>query len=120
MNQSTIECPSCKSTKCILGSFERSDADDGFYSHFHPKDVTYFVFPPRAPVKSKDGFSACMECGCTWNFIDPEVLQKMLDKHGVRPGELPHKKSTTLHYALWVGLICLTTLVIFVSSSHNV
>ena len=113
----SMTCPFCKSEKCLRGDFSR-DSDDGFWGRFYPRDVTYFVATPSVKLTSTDGFIACIECGCIWNFIDPESLRKLLKKHGLKSGEVPKKKSAFVHYAIWLSLISITAAAIFFAGSQ--
>jgi hypothetical protein len=115
----SMTCPFCKSEKCLRGDFSDADPDGGFLGRFFPRDVTYFVATPSVKLKSPDGFTACIECGCIWNFVDPDSLRKLLKKHGLKPGEVPEKKSVVVHYTVWLSLIGLTAAAIFFAISQS-
>ncbi len=106
-------CPACRKTYCIRGRFESADVDEGFARRFFPEDLDYFVAPPNVRLQ-RETFAACVNCGCTWGFVDPDALAYLLHQRGLQPGQVPKHKSRARHYFNWLMFLAVSALIALV------
>ncbi len=105
-------CPACGSHNLVIGSLLCSDEDTKMTGSFHPAGLKFFAFIRSVPLSKKDGFRACADCGCVWNYLDPIQLQKPLKKKATGPSVMAEELSHKGKIQLWILLIILVVMVI--------
>lgn len=98
-------CPACHGDRIVHGNFVGNGADDRFDRRFFPTGMAYIVVAPSVRLESREGFRACLSCGCVWNFVEPQALQALLQQRGLAPGEVPKPVSRIAHQARWLAFL---------------
>jgi hypothetical protein len=104
-----IKCPSCASDAVVKGSLVASDEDERFNGRFFPEGLKFTAIRRSVVVLEQQGFVACTDCGCLWNYVDPAKLQELLKNRQV--GESPFAPGTS-HRVRWALLVLLAFVVL--------
>lgn len=81
--QINITCPSCKSTRCLIGRLDTLGVDTNFDGKFYPSHikVPFLAWErPNVVLEKHDEFKACTECGHLWSSVNPDELKESLEK----------------------------------------
>lgn len=111
MNRSH-SCPACHGDRIVHGDFVGNDPDDHFDRRFFPAGLDYIVAKPSVRLESREGFRACLSCGCVWNFVEPQALQALLLQRGLAPGEVPKPVSRIAHQARWLAFLAVAAVAV--------
>ncbi|MCY4746644.1 hypothetical protein NYO99_16830 [Pelomonas sp. UHG3] len=103
-----IKCPSCAGDAVVKGSLVASDEDERFNGRFFPENLKFTAIRRSVVVLGDQGFVACTNCGCLWNYVEPAKLQALLKQK--RKGESPFAPGNS-HRAKWALLVLLAFLV---------
>jgi hypothetical protein len=47
-----------------------------------PAGLRWFSWLGRALVKTRDKFTACLDCGFFWSEVEPQELRAVIEKYG--------------------------------------
>jgi hypothetical protein len=101
-------CPSCASKSVIRGSLVASDEGEKFNGLFFPEGLKFMAIRRSVAVLQKQGFLACTNCGCLWNYVEAIKLRELLKNK--REGESAYAPGLS-HRAKW-GLLLILALVV--------
>lgn len=103
-----IKCPSCASKLVVKGSLVASDESEKFNGLFFPEGLKFTAIRRSVAVLEKQGFLACTNCGCLWNYVEATKLRELLKN--TRRGESIF--ASNLSYRAKLGLLLLLAFVV--------